>query len=206
MKKLLITMLFLCLPVQAWALIPEIGTCVYSDGDQWYENYGNGCGTSFMQGSNIAYEFNLYDTFNIGSIESLMVWNDRIIGRTDTLGGNIVIYEGSIDSEHYGRTPTSNRIFEQRFSFTETLDFAEWERHIDTQFPMEWRGVSGLNLKLEPGNYWAAVEDGTQYMFVSGAPMFGLADNLGAIHTPEPLTLLMVGGGLIGMAWKRRRP
>jgi hypothetical protein len=63
-----------------------------------------------------------------------------------------------------------------------------------------YQGVSGLNLTLPAGKYWATYFDGSVVSYVQ--PKIRLE---GTVSTPEPATMFLMGGGLAGIIWRRRK-
>lgn len=57
--------------------------------------------------------------------------------------------------------------------------------------------VKDLDVVLEPGKYWIAAQAGGDGRLFPG--------EASAITTPEPATMLLMGGGLIGLFHRRRR-
>jgi len=186
---LLIILFFMCArPSLAFVFEPEIHDCAITDGDQWFGQTGQNCGTSFVQGSNVAYAFDIHSGILANSIEGWIKYNDVGGSPVNTAGATVAVYSGSD-----GNRPSSNRIFEQPFVFPVGAN---------GETPADWRGVYGLNVDMQPGTYWVAFENGVKGTFVSGEPGLRMA----AIANPEPASLLLFGGGLLGLlAGKRRK-
>jgi hypothetical protein len=191
-RTLLIVMVCLVLGQPAFAFVfePQIDHCAISDGGIWFGQTGGNCGTSFVQGSNVAYQFEVYSELLESSIEGWVSFNNFDPVGATTGGAHLVVYSGS--SEGFGTVPSSDKILEKAFTFSVPSD---------GQVAADWRGVYDLELELPRGTYWASFEDGQQGTFVSGTNGIRMA----AIHNPEPISFLLFGGGLVGLIAAGRR-
>lgn len=189
---LALIMLFIAAKADAFVFQPTLDHCASTDGGRWlgYGENGNACGTSFFQGSNVAYQFNIDTPIYVSSIEAWIAYNDFDLNTT--AGANVAIYNGTGGNEHTGIIPTGDKIFSKRFSFPV-------DPHNSS--PADWRGVTDFSFDLKPGTYWVAFEEGTRGTFVSGKEGLKMA----AIHNPEPATMFLMGGGLLAMLRKRRQ-
>lgn len=198
---MLIAVMFGAGQVKAMIVEPQIDGCAYTDGGRWFGagDFTN-CGTGFHQDSNVAYRFSLDAPMTISSVEKNMVYFDFDTRTEETVGANLVIYEGSMFSEHTGITPSLDRIFEQRFSFIED--------NADNDYSKEWRGLYNMSLTLNAGTYWASYEDGTRYLSVGGDQglrLDCLENAPGMAHAPEPATIALIGSGLFGLLRRSKK-
>ena len=101
------------------------------------------------------FEVALAQTSTINSIEGYM-WGDPEGGEV-----RLAVYY----SDNANNIPTGTPIFKQTFKTSEADD---------------WYGISGINLSLDPGTYWAAFE-------------------VAPSQVPIPGAFLLFGSGLLGL-------
>ncbi len=158
-----------------------------SFGPRYYQGLTGGASTPFNQGEGVANYFSLDHAYHVTAIESF-VETDRLEypDYPYPVGFTFVLYSASLNTEHQGFIPdVASKIFEQSFLFN--ID------HTDT-----YRGVSGFDITLQPGDYWLGMENGTHGLIATSNIRF-------AAHAPEPCTLLLLGSGLTVGFFKRRR-
>ena len=195
MKRIILTLFFgvLLLPIRANAFIfePVIDNCSETIENGIFGMSGNGCGTIFKQGNEVAYQFKVDSEINVTSIEGWMSYIS--LNNVNEAGANLVVYNGTLSGEHIGSIPGGDKIFEQNFRFPAGPDAIT---------AADWRGVYDINLTLPTGTYWASYEDGVQ-----GTSLQGGSDprlRFAATHTPEPATFLLFGAGAAWMVRRRK--
>ena len=123
--------------------------------DTGYDINGNGENWALDTNQWLAGQFTLAQTSTINSIEGYM-WGDPEGGEV-----NLAIYY----SDDANNIPTGTPIFKQTFKTSDADD---------------WYGISGINLSLDPGTYWAAFE-------------------VAPSQVPIPGAFLLFGSGLLGL-------
>lgn len=136
--------------------------------------------------------------FYIAEPVRVSVINGFVRGVGDAGGYGYVamsLHRGSrFGHDNHGPLPSNDIIFQ-----SERLAVLLEPNGLDTQHQHE------LNLDLEAGEYWVAFQGGSatpNYMVATGASFEG--EEFASTHAPEPATMLLLGGGLLG-AWRMRR-
>lgn len=196
MKELLLLIIFILIlgtypKAEAFLIAPEIMRCASStDGGYWFGQEGQGCGTAFFQGDEVAYQFYLETPVYVSSIEAWIAYND--VDLNTKAGAKVAIYDATAGTERTGPIPMlSAKVFEKAFTF-------DVDPHASQ--PAEWRGPKDFSIDLQPGVYWMSFEDGTRGTFVSGKEGFRME----AVHNPEPATMFLMGGGLLAMLRRKK--
>lgn len=196
MKKvvLLLIMGVSILPIKANAFIfePVIDNCSETIENGRFGLSGASCGTTFKQGNEVAYQFRIDEEITVKSIEGWMSYID--FNKTNEAGADLVLYNGTNFSDYFGMTQGGDKIFAQTFRFPVELNSSS---------PADWHGVNNINLTLPTGTYWLAYEKGIQGTSLMAGNEARV--RMEAVHTPEPSTILLLGGGLLGLLRNRRR-
>ena len=208
MKKILSFLIFAFLifliPYQAQAIVlVDTGAPPVSSG-----------GDTLSQAQWLAGQFNVADFYSITDIQGWM--GIRSSGLVD-----VVIYNGSVP----GAFPDTKLIPNTgNESFRQSV-FLAGNNNLN-----DWHGISGLNWNLSPGDYWVAFENkgisnfegwmpspapqplthyayyataNGKYIGVDSAIPLGFRINANAV--PEPASLLLFSGGVVGMLLKKRK-
>lgn len=188
MLKVLFFLMFSCV-VAHGAIIPtEIIGRAYNDG-WWYTANSNYIGPANRGGTAIG--------FNIAEACRVSMLKGFINGVGDPGGYGYVamsLHRGSrYGHDNHGPLPSNDLIFA---SERRRVDFNAGDvMHSDA-----------IGVDLDPGEYWLAFQGGSSHpghMVAKGFTIEG--ENMAAVHTPEPATMLLMGGGLLALFRKRRQ-
>lgn len=162
----------------------------YNDG-WWYP-----AGSSYLGPANrggFAYGFSVNERYKVSSITGFV----KGLGDIDRYGvyGNggvsFQLHKGSVyGHDNIGPLPSNNIIY-QSGNYSVPLNGSVF-------------GVTEkTKVNIEAGEYWLSFHGGpintTGYMQAVGYELTG------KVSTPEPATMLLMGGGLAGMFWRRRK-
>lgn len=197
MRRLLFTFLFVFLGLfKAYAMNIPTDAVSYANSDGRYFETGPGTGQNFsawiaLGQDGAAYRFILNDYYQVSTVQGFLTGVPRAFESQGPAGAQLFLYKGSnIDLSDGDTTPSHITVYQ-----TGTLN-------IPINNTGAWYGGTNLDLTLAPGDYWIALE---------GHPGVGNQVNFsnyrleGNVTTPEPATLLLLGGGLAGALWGRRK-
>lgn len=160
---------------------------VQSDGF-WEQTTNTDIGKSSRGGT--AFGFRLTEEYNVSTIRGFL----RGYGDWDTGGLQMSLIRGS--SNFRGTSilvPTNDIIFEtERFTFP--LD--------QSIHPVDHQ----VNARLAPNDYWINYNGSASFGSLNFSHIEIDGESLaGGVHTPEPGTLLLLGGGLLGALRFRKK-
>lgn len=196
LRKMILFLMLIMPTVANGAIIPtEYVGRAYNDG-WWYQATSSYIGPGNRGGTAIG--FSLAQNYNVSMITGFI----NGIGSYPEIKESVIVslYRGSMNfRDTHTPVPTNELIWEsERVDLNLKLD--------------EYTTVAvtnNLNTELQAGEYWLSYRGGTALASLrhEGFSLDGdilESERMAGVHAPEPMTMLLMGGGLLG-AWRMRR-
>jgi hypothetical protein len=223
MKKAVLTsllILFSSAPVEAFVFEPKVtnwaDSTENSPGLGFFPLHQHPPGVESIDGGYFAwgtgFEFTLEQDMFVNSIKSPIAVSRGIVNRQPVPGTwtmNLTLYSGSKNQSHGQTLPNGQVVPNVNLPPLSENFIAHGHDLLPIGFPQgrvyTFQGVDHLHLELPAGTYWATYFDGAVVTYVQ--PRVQLKGHFSGkpVTTPEPASLFLVGGGLIGLLGRRRK-
>ncbi|MDP2653908.1 MAG: PEP-CTERM sorting domain-containing protein [Candidatus Omnitrophota bacterium] len=204
MKKLIIVLVIVLFPSMAHAFFPVISEPItrraVAQQGTWTEcndtyltcpSFPYSGFTSNQSDDGLGNEFNFTKTYILTAVSGYYIPDQFYVGSSYTPDFDIRLYKGT----RYSYLTDSNvpdKLYKNWNVQAPPYDGANRDFNENDLYI-----VDGLNVRLTPGKYWIAAQAGGDGSMFPGS-VYGHV-------VPEPSTMLLLGGGLAGAFWRRRK-